>query len=223
MTERTLYTPARSAAVFTSFSPEDSAQIMRTCRKLGITFGNAFPVLSQVALTRVLCRRYISGHITNEEWEYRKKEPMTTGGPLNLRSFLNREWFERGGSENISLSISFFFNTLPFMPLGLASSIKPGDPLPTFQSLLTPARFLLRCNITKQQARRLIQHPRFLDIAGARARPRVDRLKAIAVQWKAWYNNAASDQPAISVKEQGVVYGPVLSHGGSSLGNVSSV
>lgn len=221
MTGLTLFTPAQSAAVFTSFSSEVSSQIMRSCRKYGITFGNAFPVLSQVALTRVLCRRYINGHISNEEWEYRKKEPMTTGGPLNLRPFLDREWFERGGSNNVSLSISFFLNTLPFMPLGLASTIKPGDALPPFPALLTPARFLLRCNIAKQQARRFIQHPRFLEIAGARAQSRVDRLQGVAVQWKSHHEHHTLNPPTISVPDQGATYGPVFSHGGSSLGNVS--
>ncbi|KAF9464774.1 hypothetical protein BDZ94DRAFT_1255858 [Collybia nuda] len=221
ITRQTLHTPARSATIMTSFSTRDSAFIMHHCRKYGITFGNALPVLSQVALTRVLCRLFVSGHISDSEWEYRKREPMTTGGPLNLRPYLNQEWFGRGGFENVSLAISFFFHTLPFMPLGSATGIRPGDPVPAFGHLLTQGRFLLRCNMIKQQAQRSVQHPRFLEILGARAQTRVNRLKGATMQWKS-SGHSVLDLRNISVKDQGIVHGPVLSHGGSSLGNIDS-
>lgn len=180
-----------------------------------MTFGNAYPVLAQVALARVLCRRYIRGEINDDEWEYRKKEPMTTGGPLSLRPFLDRGWFERGGASNLSLSIGFFSQTLPFMPLGSASNIKPGDTLPEIDKFLSFPRFLLRCCLIRQQSARLINHPLFLDITTSRSLSNIERLRMVATQWQAQRNE--TDNNIISTVNQG----PVWTHGGSSFGNVS--
>lgn len=192
---------------------------MRNCRNNGLTFGNVYPVLSQVALTRVLCRRYIRGEIGKDEWEYRRREPMSTGGPLNLRPYLNRKWFERGGSTNISLAFGFLFHTLPFMPLGSSSNLAPGDALPDFLDLLSPARFWLRCKSVMQKVRSTLRHPLFPYCL---ALDRVERLKAVALHWDARHNRQDQrDDRTIPCVEQGLMYGPVMSHGGSSFGNVS--
>jgi hypothetical protein len=172
-----------------------------------------------VALTRVICRRYIRGDIDKDEWEYRRREPMFTGSPHNLRPFLNQQWFEQGGSSNISVSISFFFHTLPFMPLGASSGLAPGDVLPEFQDLLSPARFWLRCNLVMQQIRSLRRHPLFpYCLVLGRA---VEARKETALCWDA--QGGTQERLAgrvISAVEQGQTYGPVMSHGGSSFGNV---
>jgi hypothetical protein len=184
-----------------------------------MTFGNAFAVLGQVALTRVLCRRYIRGDIDQDEWGYRRKEPMTTAGSLNLRPFLNQQWFEQGGSTNVSLYVSFFFYTLPFMPLGSSFDLAPGDSLPEFQYLLSPARFWLRCSSIMQQSRSFRSHPLFpycsmLDRVGAR--------REAALHWERHRDNQETlDHHIVPSMEQGGLYGLVMSHGGSSLGNVS--
>jgi hypothetical protein len=211
-------TPARSGFVSTTFSVEVSKFIIQTCRSKGMTFGNAFAVLGQVALTRVLCRRYIQGDMDKAEWEYRRKEPMTTGGSLNLRPFLNQQWSEQGGSTNVSLYVSFFFYTLPFMPLGSCFGLLPGDTLPDFQQLLSPARFWMRCSSVMQQSRSLRSHPLFpycsmLDRVGAR--------REAAQRWEMHRDEQELDDHIVPSMGQGGLYGLVMSHGGSSLGNVS--
>ncbi|KAF5380923.1 hypothetical protein D9615_004016 [Tricholomella constricta] len=215
-TRLTAYTPARSGLITLSFSPEESTRIIQNCRANGLTFGNAFPVLAQVALTRVLCRRYIRGDIDIEEWEYRKKEPMVTGGPLSLRSFLDPEWYDRGGSTNVSLAIGFFSLRLPFMPLGAVANIAPGDDLPNFQDLLSFPRFLLRSRSIRKQSASLTKHPLFLYISMSRSQASVDRLKDVATNWKDMEGQIAAPIP---VTDQH----PVLTHGGSSFGNVDNL
>jgi hypothetical protein len=178
-------------------------------------------VLAQVALTRILCRRYIRGNISNDEWEFRKREPMHTAGPMNLRPLLDRDWYDKGGAANVSVSIGFFFYTLPFMPLGLASRLAVGSRLPSFRALLSPERFLLRCNLIKDQAARVTKHPLFFDIATARLLGRVERIKGVAMKWREGLEKPVTvGKHNIPVAEQGF-YGPVVGHGGSSFGNVS--
>ncbi|GLB34885.1 hypothetical protein LshimejAT787_0204500 [Lyophyllum shimeji] len=209
----TPYTPARSGNVACSFSPEQSVRIIQNCRANGLTFGNAYPVLAQVALTRVLCRRYIRGDIDREEWEYRKKEPMVTGGPLSIRPYLDREWHQNGGSGNVALAIGFFFMRLPFMPLGSAGNLRPGDSLPSFQDLLSFQRFLLRSRSIKRQSASLMKHPLFLHLSGTRSQASVERLKDVARNWKKKRGEAAVQIPVMKQS-------PVMAHGGSSLGNI---
>ncbi|KIK08290.1 hypothetical protein K443DRAFT_672778 [Laccaria amethystina LaAM-08-1] len=215
----TRYTPARSSRIDYSFSKELSNLILQTCHRNHITFGSAYPVIAQVALTRVLCRRYIRGDISQMEWQFRRREPMVTGGPLSLRPFLDQEWFKQGGASNVSLAISFFDYTLPFMPLGSASSILPGSALPSFHQLLSPQRFLLRCISIKRQAAHLIKHPLFLEIAGARMPERAESLRNFGSHWRR--DKAAPkdlDDGVISAVEQ-ASKSPVWTHGGSSFGN----
>ena len=126
-----------------------SETIVRNCRSLGITFGNALPILSQIAHARVLHRRRFPSDasdpaIGDEEWAFRRIQPTHFGGPLNLRPYLERSWYERGGAEEVLLAISFFFLELPFLPTflrrptldvtsqtsmrGSASDLLTGDP-----------------------------------------------------------------------------------------------
>lgn len=79
------FTPATSGVIEHSFTEAESSIIMENGKKLQLTSNNVLPVLEQVALTRLLCRRYIKGDIDAEEWEFRKREPMMSAGPSNLR------------------------------------------------------------------------------------------------------------------------------------------
>jgi hypothetical protein len=88
ITPETLWTPARSCAIHVRLPEHVSARISRTCRVNGITVGHAHPLLAQLAMSRVLHRRYARGEISQEDWERRLREPTHTGGPLNLRPFL---------------------------------------------------------------------------------------------------------------------------------------
>lgn len=147
---------------------------------------------------------------------------MVTGGPLSLRPFLDKEWFKQGGASNVSLAISFFDYTLPFMPLGSASSISPGSALPSFHQLLSPQRFLLRCISIKTQAAHLIKHPLFLEIAEVHMPERAESLRNFGSHWR--QDKAVPkdlDDRVISAVEQASI-GPVWTHGGSSFGNVNN-
>lgn len=197
--------------------------IIRNCRGNGLTFGNVFPVLGQVAMTRVLCRRFIRGDIDQEEWEFRRKEPMSTGGPLSLRPLLDQNWFKQGGASNLNLAIGFFYYTLPFMPLGSASALAPDDPLPTLDQLLSSARFFLRCNMIKQQAIKHITSPYFFEKSRAALSSRIISHMERAANWQKCSMGLGEDddEKIFSAIEQTHV-SPVMSHGGSSIGNVGS-
>ena len=222
VTARTPFTPARSCMTSVSLPVDISKQIISNCRKNQITFGNALPVLSQVALTRVLYLRHLLGMINEVEWEKRRREPMHVCGPLNLRPFLNRDWFERGGASEVCLSIGFFFYTLPFMPCGLDS--KNCSEVPPYSKLLSFKRFFLRSNIIKTQADGYLNHPLFLAINAARTQPRVQRNKITYQKWErlkaleptADMFNALGDGGSYLASDL------VYAHGGSSMGNVSN-
>lgn len=210
-----------------SLAPDVSSSIISNCRKNRLTFGNALPVFSQVALTRVLYRQHKRGIIDDEEWEKRRREPMHIAGPLNIRPFLNKKWFESGGGGDVCLSIGFFFYTLPFMPLGL---VKEGEyatldnGAPPFSSLLSAKRFILRSNLIKKQAEALLKHPLFLEINAARTFPRVHRGKAVFENYIDAIIASDSSKNLGVLSNGGSYLTPdlVFSHGGSSMGDVST-
>ncbi|KAF8965262.1 hypothetical protein BDZ97DRAFT_1812891 [Flammula alnicola] len=101
VSQKTAYTPADSKSLGCIFSLETSKLIISNCRKNQLTFGNTYPILGQIALTRLLLRRYLRGDMNEEEWEFRKREPMSSAGPLNLRPFLHEEWIAAGGSTMV--------------------------------------------------------------------------------------------------------------------------
>ncbi|KAJ7109457.1 hypothetical protein C8R44DRAFT_986433 [Mycena epipterygia] len=213
--------PARSGFLRTHFSPADTSIFLKKCRQHGFTVGNALPVLGQIALSRMLCRRYIRGDISPEEWEFRKKQPYHTAGPLNLRPFLDKTWYQAGGQNNVSLSVGFFYFTLPFTPLG-PPNLAPGDALPELSQLMSPQRFLLRCNIMKRSASRYINHPLFFEIGAARLSAKIPRQKDVAAKWEAEYvSQSEIEKHNVSPMEQ-AKYGTVMSHGWSTFGNMEN-
>ncbi|KAJ6596974.1 hypothetical protein DFH09DRAFT_107644 [Mycena vulgaris] len=216
--------PARSGWLRTQFAPADSSRFIQNCRKHGITVGNALPVLAQVGLARVLCRRYVRGDISLEEWEFRKIQPYHTAGPLNLRPFLDKTWYQAGGQDNVSVNIGYFYFTLPFTPLGPAH-LAPGDAVPEFHELMSPRRFLLRCNTMKKLASRYINHPLFFEVGAARLSGKITMQKNVAAKWKAdphsYVDPSEIEKHNVSAMEQ-VNYGTVMSHGWSTFGNMDN-
>ncbi|KAG8212899.1 hypothetical protein J3R82DRAFT_11240 [Butyriboletus roseoflavus] len=175
ITRSTSHIPARSGCVSTSLTHTQRAVVIDNCRLHDLTFGNAYLALAQVAMTRVLYRRYLRGEISEEEWAYRKRQPHYSGGPLNLRPHLDKSWFERGGGGEFMLSISVFFYQLPFMTLGAVAERgqhrEHSDPervlsdgAPPFSDLLTFDRFLHRARLVKKQATAFFSHPLFFEI-----------------------------------------------------------
>lgn len=183
-----------------------------------MTFGNAFPVLGQIAMTRLLCKRRVLGEIPSEEWDWRAREPMLAAGPINLRPYLDNEWYINGGDANVSLAIGFFHYLLPFMTLGAAQKLVPGDRVPSFESLLSLKRFLHRSSLVKKQADKTLKHPLLLEIGNATKMARIQRLKGIVTESQRIVDGDIS--ASMSPYEQSLL-GPVVSIGGSSFGNVN--
>ncbi|KAJ7774496.1 hypothetical protein DFH07DRAFT_1056905 [Mycena maculata] len=213
--------PARSGFFRTHFSHPDSSHLLQNCREYGITVGNALPVLAQVGLARVLCRRYVRGEISPEEWEFRKKQPYHNAGPMNVRPFLDKAWFQRGGHSNVSVNVGFFYFTLPFTPLG-PGHLAPGDAVPELSELMSKNRFLLRCNRMKKMAAQFLHHPLFFEVNASSVSRRIPLRKAAAAEWEADPDSLVVpgevERHNVSAIEQ-ANYGTVMSHGWSTFGN----
>ncbi|EIW85123.1 hypothetical protein CONPUDRAFT_134954, partial [Coniophora puteana RWD-64-598 SS2] len=223
-TTATHRTPAHSRVLATSFSQELSLAVLATCRAENITFGNALLVLSQVAMTRILYRRYLRGDISDEEWEYRKIQPMHYGGPMNLRPFLDSNWYGQGGGAEVFLAITFFFYTLPCMALGMFSRTRPtrrdlSNGAPHFSSLLSYPRFIHRSRLVKQQAKKFLSNPCFVEVAMAAHEARNERTRVGALEWASKTLVPSHSEEIAPMNMQG----PVFSSGGSSMGNVDAI
>ncbi|KAH7920338.1 hypothetical protein BV22DRAFT_1021395 [Leucogyrophana mollusca] len=228
-TTSTSFTPALSRLMVCDFSRSESEIILGNCRRHNITFNTAYYALSQVAMTRIFSRRYLRGEMSEEEWEYRTRQPMHFNGPLNLRPYQDKEWFKKGGSGDVGLNISFFQYTLPSMPLGImarrsnTTGLKLADGAPHFADLFPFRRFLHRCSIVKSTADKVFNHPRFVDIALA-AHDRILPTRAAALRWlhedKKVRSGLKSEKGAPIRAE---CMGPVLSLAGSTLGNMDGL
>lgn len=188
-------------------------KIIATCRRHSLTFGHAYAVLAQIAITRILCRRYIEGRISQEEWDMRRRQPMHTGGPLNLRPYLDKEWLAKGGHATVGCAIGFFWYTLPYMPLGSAANLSVGDHLPSFAELLSRDRFFLRTNLVKKQSNHIFRHPLFGSIVKQQSRDRIQRVVQVLQNFEAVKASGGEAAPSKTPF--------VLSFAGSSMGNVS--
>ncbi|EKM82619.1 hypothetical protein AGABI1DRAFT_118066 [Agaricus bisporus var. burnettii JB137-S8] len=219
VTNTTAYQPAGSGHINIAFTQEETQGILQGCRQIGLTFGTIFTVIEQVALTRILCKKYLHGEMSQDEWEFRKREPMITGGPLNLRPYLDKEWFNKGGATNASLAIGFFIYQLPFMPLGAATNVRPRDPLPSYDDLLSKKRFTYRCTLVKREADLVLRNPLQHEISSARFPGRIAIGKDIAETWKyKMLFQSPADRRMLSPQEL-AENGMVSSYGGSSFGS----
>lgn len=217
-------TPARSRYLHTTFTPSESKKIIQSCREQRVTFGNAYHVLGQVAMTRVLHRLYLARQISPEEWFFRQREPFMPGGPLNQRPFLDPEWYSCGGASTVNLAISFFYNRLPAIPGGTRPGVE--GQVPSHNQLLSRARFFYRARIMKAQANAFLRHPRHVDIHFARMPKRIESVAAHVEKWRALQRSdtsiGLSTQP-ISATEQAKGPNFVMAFGGSSMGSLESL
>ncbi|KAJ7583480.1 hypothetical protein C8J56DRAFT_830760 [Mycena floridula] len=212
-------TPAKSCRTSFSFSPSESLEVIKGCRKHGLTFGNVYPVLGQLAMARVLCRHRIRGEIGDEEWDFRRKELMTTAGPVNLRPYLDKEWYEQGGDSIVSVQIGFFYYAMPLMPLG---NIVAGDRLPSFDELLSLKRLVYRGFLLKKQANLHFKNPLFLEILAAGKPGRLQRLEGTLKAWQESRDKVVKDPTYLTPMEQSR-NGLVVGIGGSSAGNLDGL
>lgn len=208
-----------------TFAEEESTLIIANCRKHGISFGAALPILGQLGSSRLLHRKYIRGEIGKEEWEWRRIQPCNTMGPLNYRPYLDMDWNINGGSEVVSLCISFFSHTHPFMPSVSDEWISNNQhnlehDTPPFSALLSQGRFILRSNIIRQRFKKIVTHPLLFEIASARLPSRMPRRKQAGRFWMRIREGDQLDEPERLVPS--VLTNDVICHnGGSSMGNVS--
>ncbi|CAK5264672.1 unnamed protein product [Mycena citricolor] len=161
-----------------SFSADASVGFLETLKEQNVTLGNALVVLGQVALARLLSRRYARSEMSPEEWSFRRTQATYTGGPLNLRAFLDSNWGRNGGVNVGGVYVGYFFLASPFIPIGSGASA-----VPTLSSLMSKAQFTHRCRELKVQAQRYFKHPLFLEIGAARFPARVTAMKEWAEQW----------------------------------------
>ena len=224
----TTYTPYRvpkPRRLTTTFTEEQSALIIANCRKHGITFGVAFPILGQMGSCRLLHRMYIRGEIEKDEWEWRRIQPCNTRGPVNYRPYLDEDWYTNGGSEVVALGINYFFNTHSFMPTVSDEWIAHNrhaleDDTPPFSALLSQGRFVLRSNAIKRQFKKLLTHPLLFEIACARLPMGQPFRKQAGKFWRRICETGELDEPEKNVPS--VLTDDLIYHnGGSTMGNVS--
>ncbi|KAF8838029.1 hypothetical protein BDN67DRAFT_982819 [Paxillus ammoniavirescens] len=226
LTHATLRTAARSRIALAFLSQDQTSAVMTNCRLNNTTFGNAFLPLAQVAMTRVLYRRYLRGEIGEEEWEYRKKQPHISGGLLNLRPYLDQEWLAKGGHGEFLLAIGFLYHQLPFMTLGMTTRQRREELVlcngaPPFAHLLTFNRFLHRANMVKQKIDKLLYHPLFLEIAGAAHLVRLEIARFSAQEQMKRTKEGTTDEGEVIAAVN--FPGATWAHGGSSIGNMNHI
>ncbi|KAF8556518.1 hypothetical protein OG21DRAFT_1483007 [Imleria badia] len=230
LTRSTPHVPARPGGVSTTFTQTQTTAVLANCRLHNLTFGNAYVTLAQVAMTRVLYRRYLRGEISEEEWAYRKRQPYINGGPFSPRRYLDKAWFEKGGGGEFILTVGLFVYQLPFMTLGAAAERHQriwSDGAPPFSDLLTFDRFLHRATLLKKQATEHFSHPLFFEIMYALSPMYLRYAQPRAVQWMQRTETATARNPHEDLEEDKVLavtdIPTIFAHGGSSLGNLDLI
>ncbi|KAF8553902.1 hypothetical protein OG21DRAFT_1173840 [Imleria badia] len=196
LTRSTPHVAAKSDRVYTSLTRTQTAAVIANCRLHDITFGNAFIALAQVAMTRVLYRRYLRGDISEEEWAYRKTQPCIGGGPFSLRPYLDTAWFQSGGGGEHMMSIGIFPFQLPFMTLGETTKQHQrvlSSGAPPFPDLLTFNRFLHRTGLVKRQVTAFFNHPLFFDIVRATCQADIEQTRLDTLRWMKHVETTNSD------------------------------
>ncbi|KAL1947894.1 hypothetical protein VTO73DRAFT_13618 [Trametes versicolor] len=195
ITEETYRTPAKPARAVVCIDTANTRKILDSCKKHKVTFGAAMPVIAQMALTRLLHRRYLRGDISAAEWEHRRRQPMNFASLFNLRPYLDEAWQRAGGVAEVLLMIEMYNCALPFMPTPYGSRrdawVPREDGAPPYSVLLSRARFFHRVERSKQQLARAVKHPLLLEMAHARQPPWVARQRKVATHWQA----AAKGEP----------------------------
>ncbi|KAI0715976.1 hypothetical protein C8T65DRAFT_642426 [Cerioporus squamosus] len=174
-TDATYRTPATTDRVGSRFSVSESAAILATCKRHKLTFGAVIPVISQLAITRMLHRRYFRREISEDEWEYRRQQPMHFEGPMNLRPYMDEEWQRKGGATGVALAIDYYED----------EGVPRVDGAPPLSALLSRARFFHRSQLFRAQLQRRVRHPLMLDIALARQPIYLLRKKMSVTRWMA--------------------------------------
>jgi len=155
--------------------PLDKSTIaMKTMKAEKITIGSSIHVLSQLAHAKLLHRKRAEGKISDDEWEFRKRQPMHFFGPINTRPYLPKEWQAKGGHvEAITLG-STYQCSLPIMPLR-------DDPSKPF---MTRERFIHRSKFAKKQMDAHLRHPLLKEFALAVEKRHLDERHKFSMLWQ---------------------------------------
>ncbi|KAH9946117.1 uncharacterized protein BXZ73DRAFT_72957 [Epithele typhae] len=228
MATKTSYrTPAKTARAAAGFSRAESDAVIANCRAHKVTFGTAIVVISQLAITRMLHRRYLRGDISEEEWEFRRRQPMHFGGPLNLRPYMEPHWLSNGGATEPGLHIDFYEASLPFMPTPFGTRRDEGVPrvdgAPPYSALLSRERFCYRSRMFRQQLQRLVRNPLVIDIAEVRTPLYVLRKKRMAFGWLAEQQGQPIPEFPLAPHIDAVPSDSVMTMGHSSVGQMSLI
>ncbi|TFK91027.1 hypothetical protein K466DRAFT_644107 [Polyporus arcularius HHB13444] len=226
-TDTTYRTPSVTDRGGSRFSVSESAAILATCKRHRLTFGAVIPVISQLAITRMLHRRYLRGEIPEDEWEYRRRQPMHFGGPINLRPYMDEEWQRKGGATEVALAIDYYECTLPFMPTPFGTRKDEGVPrvdgAPPFSALMSRGRFFYRSRLFRAQLQRRVKHPLMLDIALARQPVYLLRKKTNVTHWIAAQRGEPLPTYAVPPHFDSVPSDYVPANGLSSVGQMSLI
>lgn len=140
-------------------------------------------------------------------------------GPINLRPYLDREWYQSSGAHEVFLAIGFWNTILPLMPV---SSVVEDDGTPPFPALLSTKQFLYRALLAREQQARKLNHPLLHEFHELRMPFRIRSTRVLTEMWQAqqegrkYMGNEAHYSG--SFKTMGAC---IFANGGSSLGNVS--
>lgn len=208
-------TPAISRTETIDMSPAATKRILDTCRSQGITFGHAYSVLAQLAMSRILHRQHFQGIISEDEWQSRIRQPTHTGGPFNLRSFLRKDWVDNGGQNELNVHISFYFISLPHMPYA-SRKFADHTGAPPFSTLMSHDRFLLRCKGVKKDMNKYMGRPLFFEVIDQQAKPYKEGKMANVMIWRKREAGEKMPEDEAQRKSDYMRY----AHGGSSLGQV---
>jgi hypothetical protein len=132
--------------------------------------------LCQLAYARVLHRRRHT--MEPDEWEHRIREPMHYNGPMSRRPKMPKEWKDKGGLTEFYMLIGIYECTLPRMP----SCNNSTDP--SYEELLSRARFRNRCLSVQQQTDKYVNHPFFHELDAALYVGRLENRKRAAKLWE---------------------------------------
>jgi len=203
-----------------SIPVEMSRRILASCKSANVTFGHAFPVISQVAHTRLLHRLRRQKKISDDEWAERLRQTMHFDGPLSLRGHLNPEWQRAGGWGELGPYCSSYRATLPFMP---TINSRRSFSLPLYQELLSKERFLYRSRLIKRQMSADTKHPLHFEFNVDFHRRRAMDSKEKALLWQKMQRTNRISQlfgvsPPSATSEREEDY--IVANGGSSMGNL---
>lgn len=185
-----------------------SKRIFTTCRQAGITLGNAMSVLALLAHARLTLRLRAQGLITDAEWQEKIRQPSHFGGPINLRPYLDAEWYKSGGATRGLSAISMYHITLPSIPVAGLNEYA------TFDQLLSKKQFSFMCKLARKQSDKFLNHPLLVEFAELTRNSFASRSKSVAMRWRA----ASAGHPALPPE---VTRPYILCNGCSTLGNVS--